>query len=1436
MSTDRRTDSVPVTPERLAELVRHLTEAEAELQACLADQVDAIVGHDGHPLLLEKAQHRLIEQEAVQRQAAELQTAILDALPANIALLGSDGTILAVNESWRQFGRTNAATGSDFFVGRNYLAICDSAAGECGEEARATAEGIRAVLSGSRTEFSLEYPCHSPTEKRWYRLVVSPLRPGRLTGVVVMHLNVTERKLAEFALAESESQQRGLAVLVERERARLAAAQAVAKVGSWETDLSTFTVTWSEETHHIFGTDPATFAPTHQAFLARVHPDDRAAVESAFTGSVQSDGVHQIEHRVISIDGTVKVVEERWQVFRDAEGRPVRALGTCHDITERAQAQAELQRAQTMARIAGRLARLGAWSVDLQTMTCHFSEEVCAIHELPPESSISLEDALAFYPPEMRPRIEARFTECARQGTPYDIEVELITARGRRLTARAIGEAVRDARGQIVGVQGALQDISEQKRAEREKRALAERLATTLESITDGFFTLDGEGRFTFVNHQAEVMLNQSRLELLGRKIGDAFPEAKDTVFAEHYRAAWGEMRPVQFEGYFPPLARWFEVRVFPHPEGLAVYFRDVTEDHRAREDLARTNRALQLLSRCNEALVRTENEQTLLDTVCQLAIDVGGYRMVWVGYAQNDEAKSIDVRAAAGAETDYFSGLQLSWSDDIPTGRGPAGRTIRSGQSMVVENVAESEYFRPWRSRALAAGFHGVVCLPLNDGPRTFGLMGLYLGEVRTLPPHEFKMLQEMADNLAYGIVACRARLERKRTHDAVLAMARGLSGDIGIEFFHQLVQSLVEALGADAACLAVLPSPDAPSLQPLAAVSGGARMSGFAFALAALPASRDQRTEVAVIDRGLDAMWPEARHLLPGGSEGFVGSLLYDTDGQIVGALFAQFRGPLGEPEFAVSTLRIYAARAAAELERERSAARTREQAALLDKAQDAILVRDLTHRITYWNKSAERLYGWKAEEARGRSVRDLLYFEPSEFDRAMSSLMDQGEWVGELTQVRKDGQPLTIEGRWTLVRNDVGEPVSILAINTDITDRKKLEAQFLRAQRMESIGTLAGGIAHDLNNLLAPITMGVDLLKRSDPRPEHQRLLATIERSAQRGADLVKQVLSFARGVEGARVELQLRHIVHELEVIVHNTFPKNVRFETKVESNLWPVLGDPTQLNQVLLNLLVNARDAMPTGGQATLSVYNTEVDAQYAVMNRGVAPGSYVVLEVGDTGVGMEPPVIERIFEPFYTTKEVGKGTGLGLSTVLGIVRSHGGFVNVYSEPGRGSTFKVYLPARPEAPPAAGAAPPTPAALPAGRGETILVVDDEPTILEVTRETLQSHGYAVLTAEDGAQAIGTYAVNRTRIATVITDMMMPVMDGHALITALRRINPEVRIIAASGLAANGGLSRGAAPDVRHFLAKPYSAEAMLTLLRTVLDEPSGSRPPMVSGPP
>jgi PAS domain S-box-containing protein len=494
--------------------------------------------------------------------------------------------------------------------------------------------------------------------------------------------------------------------------------------------------------------------------------------------------------------------------------------------------------------------------------------------------------------------------------------------------------------------------------------------------------------------------------------------------------------------------------------------------------------------------------------------------------------------------------------------------------------------------------------------------------------------------------------------------------------------------------------------------------------------------------------------------------------------------------------------------------------EQAALLDIATDAIIVRDLENQIQFWNKGAESIYGWSAAEAIGQSTSQLFYPKASlqpAVTEALAIVVATGSWQGELHKITKAGQKVVIQSRWTLVRDEAGYPRSILSVDTDVTDKQMLEQQFLRAQRLESLGTLASGIAHDLNNVLTPIMGAAQLLphtlKNLDER--NQRLLNMLVDSSKRGSNLVKQILTFARGVDGTRTVLQVRHIVTEIISVARQTFPRSINISLDVPSQeLWLINADATQIHQVLMNLVVNARDAMSDGGEISVVIENIVINETYAKLHLQPSIGSYVVITIGDTGVGMSSEMLDRIFDPFFTTKET--GTGLGLSTVVGIVKAHGGAINVYSEVGRGSCFKIYLPAvdTPEA-----EAQLLVKELYDGQKKMILVVDDEISIREITKESLQAYNYYVMEASDGIEAIALYAKYHEEIDVVLIDMMMPNLDTPSTIRALRRINPLVKVVAMSGLATNQEVVKNS--GVSDFLTKPFTTEDMLQTLEDIL---------------
>ncbi len=1079
---------------------------------------------------------------------------------------------------------------------------------------------------------------------------------GQLVKMIGTARDITDQRRAEEALRKSGQEQRELVRRLEAEQARLAVAQQVGKVGNWETDLGTQEMSWSAETHRIFETSPTTFEPTLQRVLELVHPADREMVHRAFTQSLRHEEARALEHRLLMADGRVKHVEERWQTFFDENGTPMRAVGTCQDITERCEVSEEIERTASLLRAVADGTPDAIFVKDLQGRYQFFNEGAAQLVGRSVQEVLGRDDTELFPPEEARIVMENDQRAMA-SGEALTQEEEL-TADGTRRIYLATKAPYCDSSGKVIGLIGISRDITERKQHER-RLAVLSTLGRELNTATTP-------------RHAAEIIVAAAD-ELLGW----------DAASLDLYAAEADQI--------------------------TSVLSKDTIDGQ--KQDC--------------EPAYHLEPPSSLARATIQ-------------------EGPSLILRAADAEST-------------------PSGRMFGDTQR---------------RSASL-------MFVPISDSKQVIGVLSIQSYRVNAYGAEDLKVLELLADY-------CDGALNRIQTESL---------RQVSEERFREMAENIGD----------IFYSYDPANNRLLYANQAFERLWG----------------------RPLETVYENA--LL------YLEDVYEDDRFAVEGALQQQLEGQKTEVEFRIvradGTLcwvrkldvpifdeekrvkRIVGIMRDV-TERRVIADRMTEQAALLDKAQDAILVRDLDHRVLFWNKSAERLYGWTAEEALGRHISDLLYKDAGHLHSATESTLTHGEWSGELPKYTKTGRQVTIQCHWSLVRDERGQPKSILMIDTDVTERKAIEQQYLRAQRMESIGTLAGGIAHDLNNVLAPILMSIELLRLQEQNPRRLAVLTTIEQSAKRGADMVKQVLSFARGVEGEQLDVDISHLIYELEKITNETFLKNIQVRAEIADAPWIVRGDPTQLHQVLLNLCVNARDAMPNGGSLLLSTSNLMLDSQYAGMNIEARPGPYVRIGVEDTGSGMPPEVVERIFEPFFTTKELGKGTGLGLSTTLAIVKSHGGFVRVYSEPGNGTRFHIYLPAHAMASSEIEQSAPE---LPRGQDQLVLVVDDEASVRMITQQTLEAFGYRVLLAADGADAISKYALGMKDIDVVLTDMMMPLMDGPATIQVLFRLNPNVRIIAASGLNANGMVTKALHAGVKHFIPKPYTAETLLKTLQQVLVE-------------
>jgi PAS domain S-box-containing protein len=507
----------------------------------------------------------------------------------------------------------------------------------------------------------------------------------------------------------------------------------------------------------------------------------------------------------------------------------------------------------------------------------------------------------------------------------------------------------------------------------------------------------------------------------------------------------------------------------------------------------------------------------------------------------------------------------------------------------------------------------------------------------------------------------------------------------------------------------------------------------------------------------------------------------------------------------------------------ERKQAELQLAQQAALLDQASDAIMVVDHDHRVQFWNRSAERLYGWTRTEAIGRSALELTSDDPAISRTALDAVARDGAWSGQVGQRRKDGSRLVVEGAWTLVRDADGTGRAILAVNTDVTARLELEGRLRQAHRLEAIGQLTGGVAHDFNNLLTVILGNAELLAEAlEPEPELALMARMTMAAADRGAALTGRLLAFSRRQALDPRAVDLRLLLEELLQMLRRTLGEHVETELVHAADLPPALIDAPQLENAVLNLCINARDAMPSGGKLVIETARVTLDAAYARGESEVMPGQYVMVAVSDTGTGMTPEVAARAVEPFFTTKEIGQGSGLGLSMVFGFIKQSGGHLKIYSEQGHGTTVKLYLPC------ATGqAAPPGPVAeaeAPRGRAERLLIVEDDTLVREHVAAQLRDLGYQVALAAGPAEALEMLRLPGT-FDLLFTDIVMPGgQHGPAMAEAARRLRPGLRVLFTSGYTESGIIHHGRLEPGVLLLNKPYRRRDLAEKVRLALNRP------------
>jgi PAS domain S-box-containing protein len=824
----------------------------------------------------------------------------------------------------------------------------------------------------------------------------------------------------------------------------------------------------------------------------------------------------------------------------------------------------------------------------------------------------------------------------------------------------------------------------------------------------------------------------------------------------------------------------------------LLSVFRDISARRAAEQEIFRLNRALKALSKCSAALLHARDQQQLLDEICEIVVQVGGYRMAWVAAAPEPPDNWARPLASCGATSDYLEVpcLRYNASADSPL---LVPTAIRTGQPGVCRDTATDPRSASLREECHDCGFASIIALPLLVEGKVFGALAIYAAETDAFDAPEVELLRELAGNVGFGLESLQARRQKEVAQHELRASEERL---------RNLIETANEGI-------CTIDADDRVTFV-------NAKMAAM---LGRTPEQMLGRSAFDFVDPG---QYDNLRAAIRGGHDMVSGSseiILLSADGTpiVTSMNYSPFTGPDGQYAGGLAMISDITDRKRAE---ERLCESEKRYRLLFERTLTGVFRAQADGTVLEGNEAFVHMLGYDSIDELLSLKLPTMCAAAAFVDHWCAELAEAGHLVNhEIRVLRKDGDTAYLLANLVLLRDPAGNPEFIEGTVLDITHRRQLEAQLLQSQKMEAIGQLAGGIAHDFNNLLMIIRSYAELAGESVKDVSIRRELSAILKAADRGAALTRQLLTFGRKQVFSPRLLDINSVLENITKVLPRALGEDVRVEVHAGPDLWQVKADPVQIEQLVLNLAVNARDAMPGGGRLTLETSNTVLDTDYVKLHAGVVPGQYVMLVVTDTGQGIPPEALPRIFEPFFTTKERGKGTGLGLSTVYGIVQQSGGFIWVYSELGEGAVFKVYLP-RAGAAVIAGA-PLLQNDVPLRGTETILLVEDEEAVRNVTRTYLALRGYTVLEAGCGEEALRVSDSHPEAIDLLLTDVVMPGMSGSELGREISARRPGIHVIYVSGYTAATIGEHGVQP-ASAFLQKPFSLAVLARRVRETLD--------------
>jgi PAS domain S-box-containing protein len=846
----------------------------------------------------------------------------------------------------------------------------------------------------------------------------------------------------------------------------------------------------------------------------------------------------------------------------------------------------------------------------------------------------------------------------------------------------------------------------------------------------------------------------------------------------------------------------------------------------RSENSLHIANRAYKVLSNCNQAVVHSADESKLLHEICRIIVEDGGYRLAWIGFAEQDKLKTIRPVAQIGFEEGYLETVNITWAD-AKRGKGPTGTAIRTGKPSIAQNILTDPAYEPWRDQAIKRGYASAIALPLFDNSHSFGALNVYAAEPEAFAAEEVNLLNELAGDLAYGIMTLRTRDHRQRAEETLREREEQYKN------LYSMMRLMCDNL---------------PDLIWTKDIEGNFLFVNKACSEILLDA-RDTdepigKTDIYFANRMIKSH-PEIPDYLSFGKKCVESDLTvlktkkpmrFDESGNVKGNfLFLDvYKAPFEDENRniigTVGCARIVTKERQMEKEHKRAEEQIRlanERLQYLIFSSAAVIYTSMPspdYEITFISENILKMTGYLSNVFLDNSGFWFKQIHPEDRQRILNELpriFEQEIYTLEYRFRRKDGTYIWVHDDKKLVLDMENKPLEVISYVLDVTERKKVEEQLLGAQKMEAVGKLAGGVAHDFNNLLTVINGYSEIiLTQSLDKESARKHIEQIKKAGERAASLTTQLLIFSRRQIIQPKIINLNSVVSDVEKMLQRLIGEDIELVTMLDKESGNIKADPSQIDQVIMNLAVNARDAMPKGGKLIIETKKVYLDKDYAKRHLSVKPGAYIMLAISDTGVGMDAETKSKIFEPFFTTKERGKGTGLGLSTVYGIVKQSGGNIWVYSEPGKGTTFKIYLARIEEETDKEVKAKSSPESLKGS--ETILLVEDDHGVRKLARDILTNYGYHVLDAENGDRAISICNQYKKAINLMITDVVMPKMSGRELEKKITPLYPEIKVLFVSGYTDNAIVHHGVLDSDVAFLAKPFGTDSLVHKVREVLD--------------